>query len=223
MPRKILTTFQWSRLSKDQNGASRAWPTAPRPRPPLPVALLRPSPARAHMQRGSWQRERERRPPPRLPSIRPSFLPFCGAHSYLVVLPQNRSVTFSPSSSSAHPKPEHVTAAAAALLPLAHASVVIIMTGAAAAATAAEAGALLARSEWQLVLPDLPEMMISTHILRAVCPSARPRQLDFRHSAVWMTYERVREGSTDTQLGDSCEGRHSNVQTMRLTRIVPSP
>ena len=179
--------------------------------------VLRPSPARAHMQRGSWRRERERRTPPRLPSIRPSFLPFCGAHSYLVVLPQNRSVTFSPSSSSAQTKPEHVTAAAAALLPLAHASVVIIMTG------AAEAGSLLARSEWQPGLPDLPEMMISTHILRAVCPSARPRQLDFRHSAVWMTYERVREGATDTQLGDSCEGRHSNVQTMRLTRIVPSP
>ena len=179
--------------------------------------VLRPSPARAHMQRGSWRRERERRTPP-LPSIRPSFLPFCGAHSYLVVLPRNRSVTFSPSSSSAQTKPEHVTAAAAAaLLPLAHASVVIIMTG------AAEAGSLLARSEWQPVLPDLPEMMISTHILPTVCPSARPRQLDFRHSAVWMTYERVREGATDTQLGDSCEGRHSNVQTMRLTRIVPSP
>ena len=219
MPRKILTTFQWSRLSKDQNGASRAWPTAPRPRCRLcRSALLRPSPARAHMQRGSWRRERERRTPPRLPSIRPSFLPFCGAHSYLVVLPQNRSVTFSPSSSSAQTKPEHVTAAAAAaLLPLAHASVVIIMTG------AAEAGSLLARSEWQPGLPDLPEMMISTHILPTVCPSARPRQLDFRHSAVWMTYERVREGATDTQLGDSCEGRHSNVQTMRLTRIVPSP
>ena len=102
------------------------------------------------------------------PSVLPSFLPFCGAHSYLVVLPRNRSVTFSPSSSSAQTKPEHVTAAAA-LLPLAHASVVIIMTGA-AAATAAEAGALLARSEWQPVLPDLPEMMISTHILPTVCP-----------------------------------------------------
>lgn len=203
-----------------------------RPRPPrgrgrhsrLRSFVLRPSPARAHMQRGSWRRERERRTPRRLPSIRPSFLPFCGAHSYLVVLPRNRSVTFSPSSSSAQTKPEHVTAAAAtALLPLAHASVVIIMTGAAAAATAAEAGSLLARSEWQPVLPDLPEMMISTHILPTVCPSARPRQLDFRHSAVWMTYERVREGATDTQLGDSCEGRHSNLQTMRLTRIVPSP
>ena len=178
--------------------------------------VLRPSPARAHMQRGSWRRERERRTPPRLPSIRPSFLPFCGAHSYLVVLPRNRSVTFSPSSSSAQTKPEHVTAAAD-LLPLAHASVVIIMTG------AAEAGSLLARSEWQPVLPDLPEMMISTHILPTVCPSARPRQLDFRHSAVWMTYVRVRAGATHTQLGDSCEGRHSNVQTMRLTRIVPSP
>lgn len=163
--------------------------------------VLRPSPARAHMQRGSWRRERERRTPPRLPSIRPSFLPFCGAHSYLVVLPRNRSVTFSPSSSSAQTKPEHVTAAAAAaLLPLAHASVVIIMTG------AAEAGSLLARSEWQPVLPDLPEMMISTHILPTVCPSARPRQLDFRHSAVWMTYERVRGGRDRYTIGRQLRG-----------------
>ena len=108
------------------------------------------------------------------------------------------------------------------------------MTSAAAAtATAAKAGALASRSKWQPGLPDLPEMMISTHILSARDPPplARPRELDFRRSAVWMTYERVSEGgcaclararASDTQLGDSCEGRHSNVQTMRLTRIVPS-
>ena len=106
LPHKILTTSQWSRLSKDPSGASRARLAADA----LPVH--RSFFARTRPYAKGQLAERERRHGSR--PVLPSFLPFCSAHSYLVVLPQNRSVTFSPSSSSAQnqPRARHRRAAA---------------------------------------------------------------------------------------------------------------